>query len=67
MKKSKTWKNRKDPKYDLGDLYKDTGDDFRKDRIVYDVDNDDEKDLSPTRGANGERLAALENCVENSA
>jgi hypothetical protein len=32
-----------------------------------DEDEDDEEDLSPTRGYKDERLPALENAVENSA
>ena len=52
---------------DLGDLYKNKGEDYMKDRKFVDGDEfDDEDDLSPTRGAKNERLPALENCVENS-
>ena len=53
---------------DLGDLYKNSGDDYRRDKKLFgDEDEDDEEDLSPTRGYNDERLPALENAVENSA
>ena len=53
---------------ELGDLYKISGDDYRKDKRLFgiDVDADEEGDLSPNRGPRAERLPALENAVENS-